>query len=639
MSDFVFVPTKEQTESSNLFFFMKKYNINSLSDLLEKAKKDPDWYWQAVDNDIGIFWHQKYHTVSDFKRGKPWAKWFIGGTTNIYFSGVEKFSKKIPNKLAYVFLSEDGHERKITYSELDKEVSKLANGLKSAGVGRGDVVAIYMPMIPEAVFAILACAKIGAVQTVIFSGYSTESLKIRLQDCQAKILFTSDGYTRKGKPISQKRTVVGSIKNSKIEKTIVVDYKGIDRYEENDSFVYYPNLISKQSSSCKTEIMDSESPLFILYTSGTTGKPKGCLHTHGGFSVFAGHQSAYLIDAKQDDVLFWPADIGWITGLTWNVYGLLETGSTAIIYDGAIDWPDINRTWKMIQDYKVTILGTSPTAIRMFKQEKINPLLSFDLSSIRIMTTTGEPLDEESWWWLFENVGNKKIPIMNLSGGTEIGGAFLSVLPGMNLKPSTVGVPCPGIDADVFDDNGTPIRIKKGFVVIKRPWPSMTRSLLNDDSRYFQTYWSRFSEIWFHGDFASIDEDGLWYLHGRVDDIINVAGHRLSTAEIEECIISHSQVVEAASIPVPDPIKGDAIVAFVVLNSDLKKDQNLEDELKEYVSQKIGKVAKPKTIKILSELPKTRTGKIVRRVLKAKLLGEPLGDLSSLENPHVLDQI
>ena len=615
---------------------MKKYQIDSLPALLEKAKNDLDWYWEAVEKDIGIVWEKKYHSVSDFSKGKQWAKWFIGGTTNIYASSVDKFARSNPNKLAYVFVSEDDTEKKVTYFELNEQVCKLANGLKSLGIEKGDVVAIYMPMIPEAIFAILACAKIGAIQTVIFSGYSTESLKVRLQDCKAKILFTSNGFFRKGKPISQKKVVIESIRDSKIKKVLVVDYKSVDQYEGNDVFVYYNDLISNQSSSCKTEMLDSESPLFILYTSGTTGKPKGVLHTHGGFSVFAGHQAAYLIDMKEPDVLFWPADIGWITGLTWNVYGLLEIGATSIIYDGAIDWPDINRTWKIIQEHKVTIFGLSPTAIRMFKKEKANPE-SYDLSSIRIMPTTGEPIDQDSWWWLFEKVGDKKIPIMNLSGGTEVGGAFLSVLPGMKLKPSTVGVPCPGIDADVFDDNGKPIRNEKGFVIIKQPWPSMTRSLLNDDTRYLKTYWSRFPNTWFHGDFAVIDSDELWYLHGRVDDVIKVAGHRLGTTEIEECVISHPQVSDAASISIPDSVTGEAIVVFCVLNSE--KGQDFENELKEYVSDKIGKIAKPKTVKILSELPKTRTGKIMRRLLKSKLLGEPLGDLSGLENPHVLNQI
>jgi len=345
-----------------------------------------------------------------------------------------------------------------------------------------------------------------------------------------------------------------------------------------------------------------------------------------------------LIDMHKDDILFWPADIGWITGLVWNVYGFLEIGATAVIYDGAIDWPDYNRIWKLLHEYKATIFGISPTAVRMFKKNNVEPRKLYDFESLRNIPTTGEPIDEESWWWLFEKVGNKRIPIMNLAGGTEIGGAMLSVFPGMKLKPTTVGIPCPGIDLDVFDDNGNSIRNQKGYLVVKAPWPGMTKGLLNDNERYMETYWSRFENIWFHGDYVLVDKDGLWYMHGRVDDVINISGHRLSTAEIEENVISHSKISDAAAIPIPDEITGEAIVLFVVL-VDKENKEGIEDEIHNYISEKIGKVARPKNVIVISDLPKTTTGKIMRRLLKAKLLGLPLGDLSSLENPQVLEQI
>ena len=616
---------------------MKKHEISSLDELCIKSKNNLEWFWESVDEDIGIVWDEPYTKTLDTSNGIAWAKWFVNGKTNIYKSSVEKFTKKTPEKIAYDFISEDGIQTKLSYFELNSKVSKFANGLKSLGVKKGDVIAIYLPMIEEAIISILAAAKIGAVQTIIFSGYSSESLQIRLQDCKAKILLTSDGFHRKGKSISQKTIVENAIVDTNIEKIVVVPYKGIDQYEKSNKIEFYDKLILNQSNSCSTEIMDSEDPLFILYTSGTTGKPKGVIHTHGGFSVFAGHQASYLVNMGENDRLFWPADIGWITGLVWNVYGLLLTGSNAIIYDGALDFPNSDRVWEILSNYKATIFGISPTAVRLFKKINAKPLEKYSLDTLQNIPTTGEPLDEDSWWWLFEKVGNKKIPIMNLSGGTEIGGAMLSVFPGMKLKPSTVGIPVPGMDLDIVDEDGNPIRGNNGYLIIKQPWPAMTRGLLNDDERYLETYWSKFENIWFHGDYVLADEDNLWYMKGRADDVINVSGHRMSTSEIEHTVISHNKISDAASISIPDELTGEAIVVFFVPEN--KNEVNLEADIIEHINKKIGKIAKPKLIFQLSDLPKTRTGKIMRRLLKAKLTGNPLGDLSSLENPDILKEI
>ena len=637
MSNFAFFPTAEQKENSNISRFMKKHKISSLEELSTKAKNNLEWFWKEVEKDIGIFWDKEYEKVLDLSNGLPWPQWFVGGKTNIYNSSVKKFSKLCPKKIAYTFVSEDGKISQLTYSELEKKISKLANSLKSLGVKKGDVVAIYLPMIEESILAIMAAAKIGAIQTVIFSGYSTDSLHVRLQDCNAKILFACDGFYRKGKGVSQKTTIEKAVKNTGVEKMIIVPYKGIDQYEKSENLEFYDELVSGQSESCPTEITDSEDPLFILYTSGTTGKPKGVVHVQGGFSVFAGHQSSFLIDTRPEDVILWPADIGWITGLVWNVYGLLIQGASAVIYDGSLDYPDFNRIWNLLEKYNVTIFGISPTAVRMFKKNNVEPLKTHKLEKIKNIPTTGEPLDEDSWWWLFEKVGNKKIPIMNLSGGTEIGGAMLSVLPGMKIKPSTVGIPCPGIDLDVVDDDGNSVRCKDGYLVIKTPWPAMTRGLLNNDDMYLETYWNRFENLWFHGDYVFVDEDGLWYMKGRTDDVINVSGHRMSTAEIEHTAIGHDKITDAASIAVPDEITGEAVILFVVQED--KNIKNLDKEISNYISQRIGKIARPKAVYVLSDLPKTRTGKIMRRLLKCKLLGLELGDLSSLENPEVLNEI
>jgi acetyl-CoA synthetase len=616
---------------------MKKHNISSLDELSIKSKNNLEWFWESVDKDIGIIWDEPYTKTLDMSNGIAWSKWFVNGKTNIYKSSVEKFAKQTPNKIAYHFISENGIETKLSYFELDSKVSKLANGLKSLGIKKGDIIAIYLPMIEEAIVSILAAAKIGAIQTIIFSGYSSESLQIRLQDCHAKILLTSDGFNRKGKSVSQKTTIESAIIDTDIEKIIMVSYMGIDQYKKSKKIQFYDELISTQSDSCDTEIMDSEDPLFILYTSGTTGKPKGVIHTHGGFSVFAGHQASYLVDIHQNDTLFWPADVGWITGLVWNVYGLLIMGASAIIYDGALDYPTEDRIWQILSKHKATIFGISPTAVRLFKKNNAQPLKKYSLDKLRNIPTTGEPLDEDSWWWLFEKVGNKKIPIMNLSGGTEIGGAMLSVFPGMKLKPSTVGIPVPGMNLDIVDDDGNSVREKNGYLVIKSPWPAMTRGLLHDDDRYIKTYWSRFENIWFHGDYVFADSDNLWYMHGRTDDVINVSGHRMSTSEIEHIVISHKKISDAASISIPDAITGEAIVVFFV--ADKKKYTNLEFEVIEHISNRIGKIAKPKHVFQLSDLPKTSTGKIMRRLLKTKLMGEELGDLSSLENPDILEEI
>lgn len=640
LADFEFIPTRRQTEESNIYRFMQKHGLSSLDDLRARAIRDPGWFWSSVERDLGIVWSAPYDRTLDSSDGIEWTRWFVGGKTNIYSSSVEKFAKRHPSRVAYRFVSEDGGRSQVTYSELDCKASKLANALRSLGVKKGDVVAIYLPMIQEAILAMLAAAKIGAVHTVIFSGYGPESLRVRLQDCKARILFVSDGFYRRGKAVSHRPAADSALQDTDIDKIIVVPYGGVDAYERSGPVVFYDELVACQDARCGTEAMDSEDPLFVLYTSGTTGLPKGVVHVHGGFSVFAGHQSAYLVDTTEDDVLFWPADIGWITGLVWNVYGLLLAGSSAVIYDGALDYPDTDAVWRILSEYGITIFGISPTAVRMFRKNNDSnnaaPAESFSLEKIKNIPTTGEPLDEDSWRWLFEKVGSGRVPIMNLSGGTEIGGAMLSVLPGMKLKPSTVGMPVPGMHLDVLDDCGNPVRGKDGYLVVRSPWPAMTRGLLNDDGRFLETYWSRFENVWFHGDYVCVDDDNLWYMRGRTDDVINVAGHRMSTAEIEHAVMSHGKVSDAASVAIPDEMTGEAIVVFFVAAG---PGTGLESEVSDHVSARIGKVARPKLLFRVSDLPKTRTGKIMRRLLKSKLLGEDLGDLSPLENPGVLDEI
>ena len=634
MPEYEFVPPPEQLESSNIYRLMQRHGISSLNDLSERATRDPEWFWQSVDEDIGIRWFRQYSQVLDLKNGAAWPRWFPDGQTNIYYSSVEKFAETDPQRTAFVFVSEDGSSKTTTYKEIDIKVSRLANGLLSLGVKKGDVIAIYMPMIQEAILAILAAAKIGAVQTVIFSGYGAESLHTRLHDSGATILFATDGYIRKGKKISQEQTVRDAIRETRVKKTIITGGAGLDCYD-GMNIIHY-DVLADQADVCPTMPMDSEDPLFILYTSGTTGRPKGVVQPHGGFSVFAGHQTTYLIDAKKDDLLFWPADIGWITGLVWNVYGIMLAGAGAIIYDGAIDYPDPDAVWRIIARHRATIFGISPTAARMLKKHGAQKQKTHSFETVKRIPVTGEPLDEETWRWLFD-LGDKKIPIMNLSGGTEIGGAMLSVLPGMSLRPSTVGMPVPGMNVDCVDEMCKPVRKKDGYLVVRSPWPAMTRGLLGDAKGYIKTYWSRFENVWFHGDYVFVDADGLWYMRGRTDDVINVSGHRMSTAEIEHAAISHEGVSDAATVAIPDDVTGEAIVIFYV--GDGRPEHVSGADVTALVAQKIGKLARPRHVFELSAMPKTATGKTMRRVLKARLLGTDLGDLSSLENPQVLDEI
>ncbi len=733
LTGFEFVPTRRQTESSNIFKFMQKHNIKSLEHLYSMSAKDPEWFWESVEQDVGVVWDVPYSDTLDLSAGMAWPKWFVGGKTNIYASSVQRVAHSDPDRVAYHFVSEDRRTSDVTYSQLDNRVCRLANALRSLGVGKGDVVAIYMPMNEQAITAILASAKIGAIQTTIFSGYGPDALSVRLRDCNAKVLFVTDGFYRKGKSVSQKGIVRHVIKEWASQdtdrasgghgvcddddhddhdgdhdtcrdptqrKVIMVPYGGIDRYPEaddssnvHDVMVCYDKLVSAHDGAqCTTTMMDSEDPLFILYTSGTTGRPKGTIHTHGGFSVFAGHQSKYLIDMQKDDILFWPADIGWITGLVWNVYGLLMMGASAVMYDGSLDQPDMNRVWRILSEYHVTIFGISPTAVRMLHKSGAVPTAEHDLSCLKNIPTTGEPLDRDSWMWLFKEVGHSLIPIMNLAGGTEIGGAMLSVLPGMKLKPSTVGRPVPGMVLDIVDDDGSPVADNTmGYLVVKAPWPAMSRGLLNNDAVYLRTYWSRFDGVWFHGDYVLRDEDGLWYMRGRTDDVINVAGHRMSTTEIEHAAVRHEQVSDAAAVAIPDDLTGEAIVLFVVedgtpkdVDYDLCDTQGnmhsnddrahtpstatcdqrhdgvydeshdvqntsipttatttatIQSDVCAHISHIVGKISRPKHVFVLSELPRTKTGKVMRRLLRSILLGQNPGDLSALEDHAILSEI
>ncbi len=608
--------------SSNIARFMKKHGISGWRELVQKANSDIGWYWDAVNDDLGIEWFQKYDKVYDSSDGLPWTKWFVNGKCNIISSAIDRHAKSQPDKVAYIFANEFG-SRKVTYRELDEQVSRLASALSGAGIGKGDVVGIYMPMIPEAFFAIFACSKIGAVHATIFSGFSAQALHSRLVDSKAKMLITTDSVRRRGKEIDLKGQWLKAVQGTGVSRVVSVGGN-------------YNDFV-KNAGIADTEVMDSEDPLFILYTSGTTGEPKGTLQVHGGFTAVAAQQAAYLVDMKPDDVLFWYADIGWITGQVWVVYGSPIIGATAVVYDDALDYPDADAWCRLIESHRVSIFGAAPTAIRLFMKNNVQAG-NYDFSSLRILAATGEPINREAWTWYFENVGKKRCPVINLSGGTEIGGAIISALPVMPLKPCTVGCPIPGFDADIFDDGGN--HADEGYLVIKKPWPSMTRGLLNNPGRFIDTYWSRYKDAWYHGDIVLVDSDGLWYMRGRADDIIKVSGHRIGTAEVEAAAASHPAVAEAVAVGRPDELKGEAIVVCVVVKDGLAMD-GIKDEIIKRVEESIGRFARPQEVRVVAELPKTRTGKLVRRLVRAKVAGDNIisQDLSAVENPWSLDGI
>ncbi len=627
---FAFSPSTEQLKGSNIARFMKKNSISDWRRLVQKANSDIGWYWDAVNDDLGIEWFKNYDRTYDSSGGVPRTSWFINGKCNIVANAIDRHARLQPDKVAYIFANESG-SKKVTYGELDAQVTKLAGALVDSGIGKGDVVGIYLPPSEEAFCASFACSKIGAVHNTIFSGFSAQALRSRLVDSRAKLLITSDTARRRGKDIDLRSQWARSVEGTKISRIVTTG-------EGGGNAMNYHDFI-KSGSKPGTKVMDSEDPLFILYTSGTTGEPKGTLQVHGGFTLVAAQQAAYLVDMKPDDVLFWYADIGWITGQVWVLYGSAIIGGTSLVYEDALDYPSKDAWCSLIQDHKVSIFGAAPTAIRLFMKSGVQTG-SYDFASLRILAATGEPINTEAWKWYFENVGKRRCPVINLSGGTEIGGAILSALPVMELTPCTVGCPVPGFDADVFDDAGRSVKSGEGYLVIKKPWPSMTRGLFNNPERFIEVYWSRYHDVWYHGDLVFVDSHGLWYMRGRTDDVIKVSGHRIGTAEVEAAATSHPAVAEAVAVGRPHELKGETVVVCAVIKDGHKADDVLKSEISKKVEESIGRFARPEEVRIVSELPKTKTGKLVRRLVRAKVAGDKVSgqDLSSLENPSCLDE-
>ena len=589
-----------------------------------------------------LFWFKTWSKTLDWN--PPFAKWFVGGKINASYNALDIHQNTRAEKLAILWEGEDGQTRQFTYKELYHDVCKFANVLKSLGVQNRDRVTIYLPMVPEILIAILACARIGAIHTVVFSGFSSTSLRDRIDDSKSKIIITADVGFRRGNTINLKEIVDEAVDNLDFVKYIVVLKRKDDLPSLGIKDKLWHELMKDAPEECKAEELDSTHPLYILYTSGTTGKPKGVLHGTGGYLTHLFSTFKWAFDIKDSDIFFCTADIGWVTGHSYVAYGPLLHGTTQIMYEGAPDYPSSSRIWDIIQKYNATIFYTTPTALRMLMSHGDSIPNSFDLSSLRLLGTVGEPINPKVWIWYFTIIGKSKCPIIDTWWQTETGGMMLSPLPGLEtvpLKPGSATRPIPGVDIDVVDENGNNIPPgTKGYLVIKRPWPGMLLTLWGDDKKYKDVYWSKYENIYYPGDYALKDSDGYFWLLGRADDMLKVAGHRIGTAELESSLVSHNDVAEAAVCGIPDNLKGESIIAFVVLKQGVKNDTNeLKSELIQTVRKGVGPIATPDQIYFVSKLPKTRSGKIMRRLLKAIISNNKIGDLSTLEDGTSVTEI
>ena len=608
--------------------------------IYEKAEKDPIKFWEELAEQI--VWREKWQKA--FEHKPPYFKWFLGGKLNITETCLDKNLQKNKDKTALIWQPEPTEEKckTLSYQELFEEVNRFANALKKMGVKKGDRVGIYLPMIPEVVISMLACARIGAVHAVVFSAYSPMALQTRLMDSEAEVLITSDGYYRNGSLINLKNNTDEGIKDTSVKKIIVVKRAGNEISWDENRDIWWHELVKEESTECLPEIMDAEDPFFILYTSGSTGKPKGVLHACGGYAVQAYATARLIFDLKDDDVFWCIADMGWITGHTYNCYGLLLNGATFMLFEGLLFWPEPDRWAKIIDEKNVSVFYTAPTAIRMCERYGADILKKYNFEKLRLLGSVGEPIDESAWLWFFNEVGRKKCPIVDTWWQTETGGILITSLPGIGpFRPAFTGLPFPGIKCDILNEKGESCKTgETGNLVILPPFsPGMLRGLYKNPEKYLETYWSQYTnEIYFTSDAGLKDEKGLIRVIGRVDDVIKVAGHRLSTGEMESVINSHEGITECAVIGIPDEIKGEVPVIFIIYK-DQRPAEDVKKEVLGYLKKEIGPIALPKEIYLVEDLPKTRSGKIMRRILRRLFTKEELGDLSTLANPESVEKI
>ncbi|WP_426746900.1 acetate--CoA ligase [Myxococcus faecalis] len=620
--------------------FSQRAHLKSMEDyqrLWDEAARDPDKYWGERAREE-LYWKEPFQTVLDWK--PPHARWFVEGRTNLAYNCLDRHLATRRDKPAILFEGEPGDRRTLTYGQLAVEVNRLANGLKSLGVKKGDRVGIYLPMVPEAAVAMLACARIGAVHSVVFGGFSAEALQERMKDAGAKVVLTADGGWRKGAVVPLLKNVEAALENMpSVEKVVVARRTGDALALTDPRMVAWDVLVNGQSDTCEPEWVESEHPLFILYTSGSTGKPKGVLHTTAGYAVVASLTTRWVFDLREDDVYWCTADVGWVTGHSYVVYGPLMNGATTVIYEGAPTHPGPDRFWDIIERYRATILYTAPTAIRAFMRLGDEHPRKKNLSSLRLLGSVGEPINPEAWMWYRDVIGQGRCPVVDTWWQTETGGIMISPLPGATpTKPGSATLPLPGIHAEILDRAGNAVpKGQGGLLFVTRPWPSMLRTVYGDPDRYVRTYFSELPGKYFTGDGARTDMDGYFWLMGRVDDVVNVAGHRLGTAEVESALVAHKLVSEAAVVGRPDDLKGTALVAFVTLKQGNVPSPELKKELAQHVSKEIGAIARPDEIRFAEALPKTRSGKIMRRLLRDVAAGKQAsGDTTTLEDLHVL---
>ncbi|MPZ68761.1 MAG: AMP-binding protein [Actinobacteria bacterium] len=639
MSEYVWEPTAEYIEGANVTRLMRRHGVTDYWELVKRSQDDIEWFWDVVVKDLGIEFTVPYTKVLDDSEGFKWPKWFSGGRVNLAYNCIDRHLEERGDQPAIVWEGEDGPTVTLTYGQLHAEVCKVANGLIAMGIGEGDAVGVYMPMVPEAVIAAYAIARIGAIYLPIFSGFGAPAIATRLNDSKAKVLFVADGFYRRGAKVAMKAVADEAIADSPSVESVVV-YR---RFPDGDLpagpiDVMWDAAFASQSGAHEAPALDPETPMLIGYTSGTTGTPKGSVHVHGGFLVKVAEEAAYQTDVRPGDLLYWVTDMGWIMG-PWEMIGSHANGATVFMYEGAPNFPGPDRLWDMCERHGVTVLGISPTLIRALMPAGEEPVRGHDLSKLRVLASTGEPWNPEPYRWFNEVVGKGTRPIINISGGTEVGACFLGGAPVIPTKNSSLGTPALGMAIDVYGPDGTPVRGEVGELVCTKPWPAQTRGFWNNTERYLQSYWSRWDDIWVHGDWASIDDDGYWYLHGRSDDTLNIAGKRIGPAEFESAAVEHPAVVECAAIGVPDDVKGESVWCFCILKPEFEQTDALADDIKTIVAGELGKAFKPARIVFVDELPRTRSAKILRRAIRARALGEDPGDLSSLENPSALEAI